>query len=225
MQFHVNKLQAGKGSGLGLFISKGITEQHGGYVKASSEGPGHGTTFTVALPLYHVPESALPETLKLQRKASGVRDGDEFGNRQQELATGGETLETFHILVVDDTYLNRKFLVRLLTGKGHSCEEAEHGEEAVDKVKLSLEDGGTPYDVILLDYEMPVMNGPDAARHIRDMGCDSFIAGVTGNLLPEDVNYFKGQGANCVLPKPVHIADLEGRWVEHGLSSSTGAHA
>lgn len=54
-QFNVNELQAGQGSGLGLFISKGMVTQHGGELKASSAGLGCGSTFTLQLPLYHIP--------------------------------------------------------------------------------------------------------------------------------------------------------------------------
>jgi hypothetical protein len=57
VQFNVNLLQAGQGSGLGLYIAKGIVEQHRGTLMAASEGMGHGTTFTVTLLIYHVPDS------------------------------------------------------------------------------------------------------------------------------------------------------------------------
>ena len=50
------------------------------------------------------------------------------------------------------------------------------------------------------------------------MGCDSFIVGVTGNILQEDVETFKASGANAVLPKPFDIADLEMLWVEFGIT-------
>jgi CheY-like chemotaxis protein len=52
---------------------------------------------------------------------------------------------------------------------------------------------------------MPIMNGPKATKHLREMGCDCFIAGVTGNVMQADVNVFKQHGANAVLSKPLHI--------------------
>jgi Histidine kinase-, DNA gyrase B-, and HSP90-like ATPase len=55
-QFNVNELQSGHGSGLGLFISKGMVAQHGGELRASSPGLGHGATFTLSLPLYQIPD-------------------------------------------------------------------------------------------------------------------------------------------------------------------------
>ena len=61
------------------------------------------------------------------------------------------------------------------------------------------------------------MNGPDAVREIRRLGCKSFIVGVTGNMLDEDVNYFKAAGAHKVLPKPLRIGDLQASWTENGV--------
>ena len=73
-----------------------------------------------------------------------------------------------------------------------------------------------PFDSVLLDYEMPVMNGPSAAKEIRQTLLDEEIniIGVTGNVLPEDVNYFEKCGANAVLSKPVKINDLIACWLE-----------
>ena len=89
------------------------------------------------------------------------------------------------ILVVDDACMNRKLLCRLLKLHGHTCTEAQDGQEAVDVIK-NAKKGGKRYDTILMDYEMPIMNGPAATRAIRALGCDSFIIGITGNVLPEE---------------------------------------
>jgi CheY-like chemotaxis protein len=214
VQFNVNELQVGQGSGLGLFIAKGIAEQHGGSLAVASKGLSHGTTFTLTLPLYHTPDSALPETLKhmqrLRVDASQRERGESFSSHP------GNSLR---ILVVDDTTMNRKLLVRVLKNKGHVCEEAENGLVAVKKVETALENDN-PYNTILMDYEMPVMNGPTASKEIRALGCDSFIVGVTGNLLPEDISFFNACGANCVLPKPLDLVDLEDLWMEHGVAMS-----
>lgn len=75
-----------------------------------------------------------------------------------------------------------------------------------------------------LDHEMPVMDGPTACKQMRLMGCSSFVAGVTGNLLPEDLEYFMHCGANAVLPKPFKMASLEDLWVEYGVTAQTGGY-
>ena len=91
------------------------------------------------------------------------------------------------VLIVDDSYLNRKLLLKLLRKDGHNCEEAEDGLEAVAQVayrmKCDIETGGQDpgFDVILMDNVMPNMDGPTATKQIRDMGYKGIIFGVTGN--------------------------------------------
>lgn len=62
-----------------------------------------------------------------------------------------------------------------------------------------------PIDTVLMDYEMPVLNGPDACKVIRSIGYKGIIFGVTGNVLLEDVEFFKDHGANEVLSKPIRF--------------------
>jgi signal transduction histidine kinase/CheY-like chemotaxis protein len=212
VQFNVNDLQAGQGSGLGLFIAKGIVEQHEGRLWADSEGIGHGTTFTVSLPMYHVP--GLDGTSTNQDESTYLGD---YSSRS----------ECLNILVVDDVSSNRKLLSRLLKNRGHYSDMAEDGAVALAMVKQAIADKN-PYDTILLDYEMPVMNGPTTATELRAMGCDVFIVGVTGNMLAEDIAYFRSCGANAVLGKPIKIAGLDEIWSEYGItgqSTSDGIEA
>lgn len=202
IQFNVNELQSGQGSGLGLFISMGIVKQHGGDLVVSSEGLGRGTTFACTLPLYHVPDAQTPPTPPAE----------------QVVAPKEKVKPTpLRILVVDDIATNRKLLTRLAVNKGHSVDEAKDGREAVDKV-VNASRENNPYDTILMDYEMPVLTGPAAVKEIRAMGCDSFVVGVTGNVMAEDVHHFLSCGANCVLPKPVDFRRLEELWVERMVS-------
>mmetsp|Transcript_10480 Transcript_10480/g.30652 ORF Transcript_10480/g.30652 Transcript_10480/m.30652 type:complete len:929 (+) Transcript_10480:192-2978(+) len=210
VQFNVNELQAGNGSGLGLFIAKGIIEQHEGALVCHSAGLGCGTSFTVTLPLYNIPDPILehPEV-----------DEDYQITYQQK---------ALRVLIVDDARSNRKLLMRLLTKRDNVCDEAENGEEAVEMVKAAAKRGEAPYDVILLDYEMPVMNGPTAAREIQAVFSSgafnqhhpSFIVGVTGNFMDEDIKYFKQCGANAVLPKPFKVQELENLCVEYHVTGS-----
>ena len=89
--------------------------------------------------------------------------------------------EKCRILVVDDSPLNRKMLSKLLKSKGYDVEEAADGQIAVDKIKQEA-DAGRSYDVILMDFVMPVMDGPTATRAIRAIGILIPIFGVTGRL-------------------------------------------
>ena len=211
VQFNVNELQAGQGSGLGLYISKGIVNQHDGTMSAKSDGLGSGTTFTITLPLYHV--RSLDESICTTRTVPS-----DVVSEDASPSTGEESNAPMNILVVDDASSNRKLLGRLLKNRGHVFDEAENGQDAVEKVELAAQEG-RPYDTLLMDYEMPVMNGPDAAKAIRKKGHGVFIVGVTGNLLLEDVKHFRSCGANAVLPKPFAIKELEKLWLKNSISA------
>jgi DNA-binding response OmpR family regulator len=80
------------------------------------------------------------------------------------------------------------------------------------------EENNNHFDLVLMDYEMPVMIGPVAAKEIRKNGSYVFIIGVTGNLMPEDVSYFRQCGSNAVLPKPFRMSELEEIIIEHHIT-------
>jgi len=206
IQFNVNELQHGNGSGLGLYIAMGIVQQHEGSLVCDSEGLGKGTTFTMTVPSFDIP---MPET-KHRRRPSELGSCDE--------GDAGYEDSKLNILIVDDAMSNRKLLRRLLKLKGHDTAEAENGKIAVDMVR-EAEKNNKHFDLVLMDYEMPVMIGPVAAEEIRKNGSDVFIIGVTGNLMPEDVSYFRQCGSNAVLPKPFRMSELEEIIIEHHITS------
>jgi CheY-like chemotaxis protein len=96
----------------------------------------------------------------------------------------------YNILMVDDSSLNRKLLGKLLRGQCHKVEEAENGLHAIEMVKKKREkteigeQTEKEYDVILMDFVMPKMDGPTATKNIREMPYNSPIFGVTGNPNP-----------------------------------------
>ena len=112
------------------------------------------------------------------------------------------------VLIVDDVPMNRKMLKRLLTDRFDKCKEAENGQQAVEMVKEAMA-SGMNYDVITMDFQMPVMDGVTATSNIRGLGYTGQIIGVTGNALSEDINYFLNNGANIVLMKPLSISTLD----------------
>lgn len=118
------------------------------------------------------------------------------------------------------TFLNLNYS-RMARNRNHRVDEAKDGRDAVEKVKAAI-DENAPYDTILIDYEMPVLKGPDAVLEIRRMGCDSLIVGITGNVLEEDINHFISCGANSVLGKPVIFQKVEDIWAEHGILDVDG---
>ena len=241
-QFNANQLQAGGGSGLGLFISKGLAEQHGGGILVSSEGLGKGSTFRVELPLFRHDEDNFTPMGSMRTKpmhrsesgSSGTGSGKGLGrklfnaNGPSKVVPVDEELEnieeedhdhqmsmSYHmperarrVLVIDDATSNRKLLIRILKAKGYVCDEAEDGQKGLD-LYVSLRRQGEIIDAILMDFEMPVMDGPTATKKLREYGCNCFIVGVTGNLLPADIDLFRRQGANSVLAKPLNVDVFE----------------
>lgn len=213
VQFNANKHQKGGGSGLGLFIAKGIVDQHNGTLTVDSEGLGKGTTFVCKLPVYCKPHLQMIGHIPVTRDESITERVtstwlDEHSERDL----------FYRILVVDDAPMNRKLLTRLLLKRGHTVDMAEDGLEALEKV-VSERKEGRRYDTILMDFQMPVMDGPTAAQEIRKIGCDSFIVGITGNVLPQDIDHFKACGADGVLGKPFQVEELESMWIEYGVTS------
>jgi CheY-like chemotaxis protein len=128
---------------------------------------------------------------------------------------------SLQILIVDDAKSIRKLLDRALSAQGHTCVTACDGQESIDIInKKSPPPGETgsaarvcPFDLILMDSEMPVMNGPTATKLIRAMGFEQLIIlGVTGNVLREDVDMFLRHGVDAVIGKPMN---LEMMWKEY----------
>ena len=112
------------------------------------------------------------------------------------------------VLIVDDVAMNRKMLKRLLVTRFEECKEAENGQQAVDMVKDTML-SGLIYDVIMMDYQMPIMDGVTASSSIRKLGYRGHIIGVTGNALQDDVNLFLANGADKVLTKPLSVRTLD----------------
>lgn len=201
IHFNMTELQASTGIGFGLCVSKGIVELHDGALEADSDGSGCGTTVALTLPLYFGPSSEAKSEVK-KDLSSSIRSTQ------------------LNLLVVDDSVSNRKLLCRLLTQAGHICDLAENGKEAVEMVVKKMQNGAQ-YDSVLLDFKMPVMNGPEAAKEMRRAGSKVHIVGITGNMLPEDISHFLSCGANDVLPKPLKMPHLLDLWRENGVLGRT----
>ena len=114
-----------------------------------------------------------------------------------------DTKEALRILVVDDSKLNRKVIVKLMESLNHNCVEAADGKAAVDLVKESLQNE-YPYDLILMDNQMPVLLGSEATKIIRsELKFEGIIFGVTGNVLQADIDHFFESGVDDIILKPL----------------------
>jgi CheY-like chemotaxis protein len=247
VQFNPNQLQAGQGSGLGLWISKGIINLHLGKLTAFSEGLGLGSTFIIEIPLVeskivhcegaegdlemgvlgrggssHLVNASSPSTGSARY---AILDSTPPTQEQNLTTSAPEKELALHhdfddiespvirpeinkILLVDDTATNRKIVRRILKIDGFTdVDEAKDGLECVEMVS-SRPPHEPWYDLILMDYEMPRMNGPTATSRLRELGYTIPIIGVTGNILSADVAFFIESGVDSVLPKPVVMKDL-----------------
>lgn len=196
IQFNVNNLQAGQGSGLGLWITKGIVELHYGKIYAQSNGEGCGTTFVLEIPMIELLdcESSNPSTPDIENNIEMI-----------DTLSDVNTLVS-NILIVDDSNMNRKIISKLLTKENFKCYQCEDGDECIKFMNSML---GKDIDLILLDYEMPNRNGPDTAKYLRDNGYMLPIVGLTGNVLQSDTDYFLNHGATKVIHKPISIDVLK----------------
>ena len=112
-------------------------------------------------------------------------------------------LPQLNCLVVDDSKLNRKFMIRLLLLSNLSADEASDGNDCVTKVTNSLSTDDSQYDIVFMDNRMPGMDGVSATEELRRLGYMGIVIGVTGDGQPEDISGFKEAGADDVLIKPI----------------------
>ncbi len=176
------------GVGLGLAITKRLVTLMNGTITVASE-LGNGSVFTVKLPL------------KIQSE-------DEAETREEEVIHEPKSLEGKKILLVDDNELNREIAVEILEDSGMVVDMACNGMEAVEMVK---QNGMRFYDAILMDIQMPVMNGYEATEAIRalpDDGKPVVIIALSANAFEEDKRKSLSVGMNAHIPKPVNAAEL-----------------
>lgn len=201
IQFSLSKLQ--QGAGLGLFLSQNIiVGLHEGRIGVDQTRPcSEGSLFFFELPVLEV--VPLPALSRGISASMSVFSG--CGDLQAMLPSLPAQLKSnsnSRLLVVDDVKLCRKFHRRVLDHMFAEVVEAVNGQEAVDKVREAMQ-SGIPFDGILMDSSMPVLNGVDAVRLIREMRFRGFIAGVTGNAFQADIDEFLASGADEIYIKPV----------------------
>lgn len=112
------------------------------------------------------------------------------------------TVRSLHILVVEDNMINQLVLKKMLEGVGHKIEIASNGQEACDFVAEKR------YDLIIMDVHMPVMDGIEATKAIRESGSDTPILGCTADTFPDEIDKFKTLGMDGVVAKPIHLHNL-----------------
>ena len=184
-----NKIQ---GTGLGMAITKNLVEAMGGTIDVESE-LGQGSCFEVLM------------DLKIAEDRTVALAAQEETDEQD-----GNILQGMRFLCAEDNELNAEILTELLKIEGAECTICENGEEILKAFEQSAPGD---YDMILMDVQMPVMNGYEATRAIRrsshELAKTIPIIAMTANAFSEDIQHSLAAGMNAHVSKPVEMKVLE----------------
>ena len=182
------------GTGLGLTISRHLARLLGGDITVSST-LGVGTTMTLTV------DAGAPDDIAMMDEPVSSESLDAIREPVGKVWTtrlGGR------ILLAEDGMDNRRFLAAVLQQVGAEVTLAENGEEAV-ATALAARDIGAPFDTVLMDMQMPVLDGYGAVRHLREAGYDGTIVALTAYAMAGDREKCLAAGCDDFVTKPIDV--------------------
>ncbi|KAH7327637.1 hypothetical protein B0J17DRAFT_680426 [Rhizoctonia solani] len=217
------------GSGLGLFVCRQLCHLMGGRIEVVSE-PGQGATFrffirasapgqntsgpSVVGPRLKRSTSVQSRASKTSRTSRASKASAGSGSRPLPETPNQRYSQPLHVLITEDNKINQTVLARQMKRAGFTFSLASNGLEALQAIEKTQTQGGQLFDVILMDLEMPVMDGFATTREIRrreaagTFHTRSFIISITGNARSEQVQSARDAGVDDVIIKPYQIDAL-----------------
>jgi len=173
------------GRGLGLALSKRLAQSMGGTLEVQST-VGKGSTFTFDLPVREVASKVVKPLLESHASLS------DFG--------------PLRVLVVEDNFINQLSFSQMLERCGFQIQSASNGKQALELIE------GQPFDIVLMDVKMPVMDGLEATQRIRGSKDPRVrttkVVALTAYAMPEDRIRIMAAGMNDVISKPIEVDEL-----------------
>ena len=204
------------GTGLGLTISKRLAEMLGGDIRVVHTRPGQGTCFRIAVltgPLDHVPMLHDP------REAAFVRPDTRSAPKDRPV----DAALNARILLAEDGPDNQQLIAHILRKAGADVTVVENGRIALHVATAAKEQGG-PFDVILMDIQMPEMDGHEATRRLRRQGYTGTIIALTAHALTQDRAACLEAGCDDYASKPIDRMKLI-ELIRQNLARNTLTHS